>query len=527
MGKTIYLINPAADAPTYFGAESVAHLGLRPTAAIADLAIATVAALAPADFEVHLCDENVARADLDTEADFVGLTGKISQWPRMRRLADELRRRGRTVVIGGPFASLCPAVVAEHCDVLVRGEVEEIAAGLFADLRSGRWKPEYVGGRPALDLVPVPRWDLYPNHRALLGAVQTSRGCPFQCEFCDVIQYLGRHQRHKPVSHVLRELDVLYRHGYRAVFFADDNFTANRQHAKELLAALEDWNLRQVRGKVTFSTQLSIDAARDEELLRMCAAAGLIHAFIGIETPNAESLRSARKLQNLGVDLVSQIGRFHAHGIWVTAGMIVGFDHDDATIFDRQKRFADAAALPVVTLGALVAPSATPLHERLRAEGRLLADGSEVAATPWSTNISPRLMTHEQLLDGVDRLVESLWRPEAFGERLLAFLGRVGERRDPKHRRFQLRSWLPRRPVDRDALREIGKIALLGRRELVMVARALWAVVRRPQLLDFVLPALLHFAQARHMSVEHRRRATLAETGGTAELERVERLASR
>ena len=284
MSRSIYLVNPAADSPTYFSAEVVHGWGYGHAACLADLTISTVAALVPADFEVRLCDENVTPIDYDADADFVAITGKVSQWTRMQAIANEFRRRRKIVIIGGPFATLSPEVVRQRCDILVRGEIEEIAADIFSDLRARSWQPEYVGTRPALEHTPPPRWDLYPNERVLTGSVQTSRGCPFDCDFCDVIQYLGRRQRHKPVADVLFELDVLYQLGYRSVFLTDDNFTVVRNRAKELLAALSEWNERQQDGKVHFMTQLSIDAARDEELLRLCAEAGLRQAFIGIET---------------------------------------------------------------------------------------------------------------------------------------------------------------------------------------------------------------------------------------------------
>src|SRR5262249_45882554 len=150
------------------------------------------------------------------------------------------RRRGVKVIIGGPYASLSPDVLRPHCDILVIGEMEEIAEELFADLRNGYAKEEYVGARPDLGRSPLPRWDLYPNDRAIMGTVQTSRGCPFDCDFCDVIQYLGQKQRHKSTAQVLGELDVVYRFGYRQIFLADDNFTIHRSRTKELLVALRD-----------------------------------------------------------------------------------------------------------------------------------------------------------------------------------------------------------------------------------------------------------------------------------------------
>ena len=232
MGKSICLINPVADMPSYFSAESLAARGLQPAISTADLSIALVAGMVPEGLGVKLCDENITPIDFDIDADYVGITGKVSQWHRMKAVATEFRRRGKTVLIGGPYASLSPGSVRPHCDILVRGEIEEIAPQIFADLISGDWKREYVGTRPDLRTSPMPRWDLYPNDRAIMGSVQTSRGCPFECEFCDVIQYLGRKQRHKQIDQVIAELDQLYDLGYRMVFLADDNFTVYRAHAK-------------------------------------------------------------------------------------------------------------------------------------------------------------------------------------------------------------------------------------------------------------------------------------------------------
>jgi radical SAM superfamily enzyme YgiQ (UPF0313 family) len=499
MSRSIYLVNPRADFPTYFGAEMMAAWGLRPVTTIADLATTTVAAMVPDDFEIRICDEHVTPVDFGTPADFVALTAKISQGERMRAIAREFRRRDKMVLIGGPLASLSPEVVGPDCDVLVRGEVEEIAGELFSDLRSGRWKEEYAGTRPSLDLTPPPRWDLYPNERAVLGAVQTSRGCPFDCEFCDVIPYLGRRQRLKPIAHVLGELDALYRHGYRSVFLADDNFTASRRRAKELLVALREWNERREDGKLTFSTQVSIDAARDDELLRLCAEAGLIQVFVGIETPNEESLREAGKRQNLGVDLAAQVQKFYDYGIAVVGGIIVGFDHDDRDIFARQYELATAAALPTVTLGALVAPAATRLHDRLEAEGRLVAHGSEMAAMPWSTNVIPRRMTREELLAGIRWLANQLYRPAAFADRLLRFIERVGERRDPKFKSSEVSLWKTRRAIEREARVLMRKIAGLGWAETKLALTILGVVVRKPHVLDLITPAVLQYTQIRYM----------------------------
>jgi hypothetical protein len=332
----------------------------------------------------------------------------------MIAIADEFRRRGKRVIIGGPYASLSPARLRDHCDVLVSGEIEEIAGDLFADLRAGKPKDSYVGDKPSLAASPPPRWDLYRNDRAILGAVQTSRGCPFECEFCDVIQYLGRKQRHKPIANVLAELDALWAAGYRTAFLADDNFTAYRAHCKELLAAIAHW--RRDR-PMEFVTQISIDATRDEELLDMCVAAGLTQVFVGIETPNVESLRETGKRQNLKISLVDEIQKLVDHGMSVMGGMIVGFDHDGPNVFAQQYEFAMATPIPIFSLGALMASEATPLFDRITREGRLITGGVETQAVPWSSNIQCQTMSMEELHHGMQNLCNAIYAPAAFARR--------------------------------------------------------------------------------------------------------------
>lgn len=494
MASSMYVVNPAADFPTYFGAEALAASGLPAGVMMADLTAATIAALAPPDFEISICDESVAPIDYDHPADWIAITGKVSQRQHMIAIADEFRRRGKRVVIGGPYASLSPARLREHCDVLVCGEAEQIAGELFADLRAGRARDYYFGEKPDLALTPPPRWDLYCNGRALLGAVQTSRGCPFECEFCDVIQYLGRKQRHKPVAHVLTELDALYARGYRAAFLADDNFTAYRSRCKELLEAIAWWRRDH---PMDFVTQISIDAARDEELLDMCVAAGLNQVFIGIETPNVESLRETGKRQNLRIDLSAEVQKLVESGISVMGGMIVGFDADGPDVFAQQYGFAMSSCIPMFSLGALVATEATPLYDRIRGEGRLLSGGHDVQAVPWNSNIEPRAMSTQELHDGLQRLCNALYAPAAFGERMLRFIGSFG----------RAQSVEPPAQVDQNSLREIDKQALqvamdvrrMGDQEGRMWNRIWGAALRKPATIPIVSRILFQYAQARHM----------------------------
>lgn len=497
MSKSIYYINPMADFPTYFSAENYAARGFRRATQMADLAITTLAAMTPSDFNVRLCDENITPIDFGVDADFIGITGKITQYRHMVSTAREFRKRGKKVIIGGPYASLSPEVLRPHCDILVRGEIEELAPELFDDLRCSQWKEEYSGGRPDLSLSPIPRWDLYPNERAVMGTLQTSRGCPFECEFCDVIQYLGRKQRHKPPAQVLRELDVLYRHGYRSIFLADDNFTVFKSRAKDLLCAIRDWNLARQHGKVSFVTQISIEASKDDEMLSLCSQAGLTTVFIGIETPNEESLRETKKRQNLRMNLKDQVARFFEHGISVVGGMIVGFDADGPDIFGRQFEFGMQSGIPIFSLGALVAPAATPLHARMKEAGRLKEGGPEVAALPWATNIVPNKLTEPELIGGLQWLANNLYNPASFAERLLTFIDKFGERSDPRwvtgddHEGF--------RSVDRDSLNILYKLRGLGAQELEMWSRIVQAGARKPAVMPFVMAACMQYMQIRYM----------------------------
>ena len=493
--KSLYLINPKPDFPTYFAADYFAAAGLPSVAQIADLAIPSLAAMAQPYLDVTLCDELIHDVDTRADWDVVGITGKISQVGGMIRWAKHFRDAGKVVVIGGSLATLSPEVLRPHCDVLVKGEIEEIAPQLFSDLASGRFQSEYEGGRPDMGACSIPRWDLYPNERALIGPLQTSRGCPFHCEFCDVIQYVGRKQRHKPVPLVLAELDELYRHGYRAVFLADDNFTVYRARARELLQAIRDWNLRRAE-PVRFFTQLSIDIATDSEMLKLCAEAGLTTVFIGIETPNEDSLRETGKVQNLRTNLVDSVAEFFAHGIAVIGGMIVGFDADTQHTFQTQLDFAQSANIPCFTVGALVAPAATPLRTRLQKDGRIRA-GSEAAATPWSTNIVHPTMSGEELIGGLRWLVNRLYSPEAFGDRVQRFV----EMLQPCVPR-QLQNAPPRRSgrdIELDLYDLIGELRHAGPAEANLWSRIMSVLSHKPDAAPYVFGSLANYLQIRHM----------------------------
>ena len=494
MAKSIYLINPKEDLPGYFSLEVCGQGGDDNATLFADLSTTTLAAMVPPDWKIGLCDERIMPVDLECQADVIGITGKISQRNRMIALADHFRGKSRLVAIGGSYASLNPEDMRPHCDILVRGEAEDIASDLFADIDQGHWRTEYAGGKVDLSRSPLPRWDLYPWGRVLNGTVQTSRGCPFECEFCDVIQYVGRKQRHKPVDRVLAELDLLYGLGCRGVFLADDNFTVFRKRTKELLTAIRDWNRTRRKGHVSLSTQVSIDAARDDELLTLCAQAGLRQVFIGIETPNEESLRETKKRQNLHMDLEKAVGKFLDHGIAVTCGIVIGFDSDGPGIFETQRDFIERLPIPILSIGALVAPSQTPLHARLRREGRLVESGAQSALVPWDTNIIPKQMGRNELIDGIRRLCHAVYAPAAFERRVMKFISAVRSLdADPHPLARQVRAGA----VTRTA---VAKLREMGPEEEKLFARLVHILQVQPRDVQLmVLSDMMRYAQIRHM----------------------------
>jgi radical SAM superfamily enzyme YgiQ (UPF0313 family) len=396
-----------------------------------NVALPTLTALAPDWVDVTMVDDHIDAIDpyLEQRWDVVGITGYITHRARMFELAHAFRGRGQLVAIGGPYATLSSSTVRPHADILFIGEAEQTWPEFLADLRAGSWKTEYRAG-DAVDLgtSPLPAMRGLRNDAYLLGVVQTSRGCPFECEFCDVIVYLGRRQRYKAPERIVEELEQLYQLGYRDILLADDNFTAHRKHAKGILEAIRQWS----RGKperVALSTQLSIDAARDPDLLDLAAEAGLRQAFIGIETPNREALLEAKKRQNVRADLVADIRMFQRRGIAVQAGIVTGFDADTRDSFRVLLEFLQKAGVPSVLANMLMAPEGTPLERRLHVEHRLRTPDLYDGYT--GTNIIPKQMTVRQLHYGTQWLLNRLYAPEKFLERVAVLAGHSPEAAGP------------------------------------------------------------------------------------------------
>jgi hypothetical protein len=491
---SIYIINPAADHTSYHGFEVLddADGGY---VAVADLTTATLAGFVPPGWSIRLTDEAISPVDLDAEVDFVAITGKVSQRGRMIGLATEFRRRGKVVLIGGPLASLSPAEMRPHANILVTGEIEDISDRIFADLACGDWQDHYAGGFADIARSPLPRWDLYPVERALSGAIQTTRGCPFSCEFCDVIQYQGRKQRHKPNDQILRELELLHSVGFRSVFIVDDNFTVHRSWARSLLQEIAVWNAARGDQRLSFVTQASLDIARDPELLDLCREAGFRMFFMGVETINEASLIEAGKRQNLLTPMRVAIDAIVGRGIGIHAGIILGFDHDEAKTFDEMSDFLQQSPLPEVAIGVLTAPEATDLYRRLEREGRVSGPiWTTVAQGPFATNILPLRMSREELVARTVALARYCYEPSAFQARVMNFIEKFpalpmsiapsGRRQEPDNR-------------SRIFSRIMRYIASLGEDDIAMAQAVLRAGAAKPGTLPSILYFLTHYAQTR------------------------------
>ena len=390
------------------------------------LNLATIAALTPDDVELDLWDEAVQgpieeSTDLK-DYDLVGISFLSFRLSRAREIARFFHKLGTPVAAGGPGVSSAPEKCRDDFDIFFIGEAELTWPQFIADWKAGNYRKEYRQvSRPDFSISPIPQWDGIADHITdyYSGAVQTTRGCPFDCEFCDVIYLLGRRPRHKPIDQVLEEIRVIQKLGLNSIFFCDDNFIGNVRYAKDLLKEVIALNSI-FPSPLSFQTQLSINVAKDDELLELLADANFAQFVIGIETPNIESLIETNKPQNYTIDLVEVAKKIMSYGVVIKAALVVGFDHDTTDIFDRQFEFLQETCIPVTSLHILEAPDGTRLWARLLAEGRLISDESRshyhYGGRRYGTNIIPKRMTRVELLEGYADLLQrcSAWSDFAY-----------------------------------------------------------------------------------------------------------------
>ena len=465
----IVLIYP--EFPDTFWSFKYALRFIHKKASLPPLGLMTVAAMLPSHWPKRLIDVNVRKLrDKDLAwADYAFVSGMTIQRESARRIIARCVEAGVKVVAGGPLFTI-EREEFEGVDHFVLNEAELTLPAFLADLERGCPERVYTAsGFADMMETPPPLWRLADLDRYAMMSVQFSRGCPYNCEFCNVTALFGHKPRVKTVPQILTELGTLYDTGWRgSVFFADDNLIGGRVRFKtELLPALIRW--RKGKKGMPFTAQVTINLADDEELMLMMARAGFDTVFVGIETPDAESLAECGKKQNMSRDLVEDVKRIQHAGIKVHGGFIVGFDHDTPSIFQRQIDFIQKSGIVTAMVGLLQAPPGTRLYERLGKAGRLLdrMSGDNVDGT---TNIVP-VMNLDMLRKGYGELLRYIYSPKPYYQRVRTFL------REYKTSEIKI-------PVDLENIlaffRSIIRLGIIGRERAHYWKLLVWTIFRRP-----------------------------------------------
>jgi radical SAM superfamily enzyme YgiQ (UPF0313 family) len=493
------LIHP--EFPATFWSFQYALPFVRKKATLPPLGLLTVASLLPDDWEKRLVDLNVrslASDDLDW-ADYAFVGGMAVQRASTRDIVARCNEAGVPVVAGGPLFTAEQRDFA-GVDHFVLNEAEVTLPRFLGDLVEDSPGRVYRATEFAdVTKSPLPLWELADLERYQSMSVQYSRGCPYDCDFCNVTALFGRSPRIKTADQIIGELEALRSCGWRGqVFFADDNLIGNRKHVKtELLPALIEWQrsllgrreARRRKGEMTFYTQASVNLADDDELLEMMAEAGFNTVFVGIETPDEEGLVGSNKKHNLRRDLIADVKRIQRAGLQVQAGFIVGFDSDRASIFQRQIDFIQKSGIVTAMVGLLQAPAGTRLFDRLKREGRLLGriSGDNMDGT---TNIIPK-MDAEVLKVGYQRILDHIYSPKHFYERVRTFL-----------REYQLPK--VKTPVTledfRAFFRSVWHLGVRGEERRHYWSLLAWTLVRRPRLLPLAVTLAIHGHHFRKVS---------------------------
>jgi len=451
------------------------------------LGLLTVAAMLPPAWDLRLVDTNVqALTDADLAwADCVLVSAMAVQRPSVDRIVARCRDAGRTVIAGGPLFTAQPEQFGA-VDHLVLNEAELTLPAFLRDFAAGRAQRIYRSAEFAdLTRTPIPRWDLVRLSRYASMPLQYSRGCPFDCDFCDVTAQLGHRPRIKAAGQVIAELDRLYDLGWRGgVFFVDDNLIGNKRNVKrELLPALIEW--RRGRRGLSFGTQASINLADDAALMDLMTRAGFDTVFVGIETPSAGALAECSKKQNLNRDLVADTRRLQRAGLQVQGGFILGFDSDSEAAPQRLADFIQKSGIVMAMVGLLQALPGTRLHERMRKAGRLVVGGSG-DNVDGTTNIVP-LAGGDGLREAYRDLLGRLYAPKAYYRRVRALLReyrppRIKGRIDPGYLRQQALA----------CARSVLRLGIAGRERVEYWKLIAWTIVRRPRLLPMAVTLAIY-----------------------------------
>jgi len=388
------------------------------------LGLLTVAALLPEEWEKRLIDLNIRKLnekDLNW-ADFVFISAMVVQKESVKEIISQVKRFNKKIIAGGPLFTTGYEEYLNDIDHFILGEAEVTLPLFLRDFKSGNLKKIYQSKQwPDIRQTPLPIWELIDMKKYASMSIQFSRGCPFNCEFCDIVLLNGRVPRTKDKDQLLKELDALYYRGWRgSVFFVDDNFIGNKTILKkEILPAIITW-MEEKKYPFIFNTQLSINIADDKELMNLMVKAGFNTVFVGIESPNEESLRECGKFQNVNRNLLESIKTIQNHGLQVQAGFIIGFDKDTPSIFDSMILFIQRSGIVTAMVGLLQAPSKTRLWERLKKEKRLVSQltGNN---TDCTINFIPKMNPYS-LISGYKRVINYIYSPKNYYQRLIIFL---------------------------------------------------------------------------------------------------------
>lgn len=437
----VLLINPKY--PATFWSFKHALKFIAKKAAYPPLGLLTVAAMLPGDWSLRLVDLNVEKLrDRDLKwADYVLISAMFVQQRSVLDILHRCRHQGTRVVAGGPLFNSAPEQYLHLVDHLILGEAELTLPRFLAALEKGNPQKIYrAHGFPDLSLTPIPRWDLIRLDEYATLMMQVSRGCPFDCEFCDITALYGRKPRLKTAEQLVAELQAIYDLGWRNnVFIVDDNFIGNKAKIKKLLPRIIEWN--ESRGQpFTFLTEASINLADDDELIALMVQAGFDTVFIGLETPDEASLQECAKVQNCGRDMLAAIRKLQAAGLQVLGGYIVGFDNDDEHIFSRQIRFIQESGVVTAMVGLLNAVPNTRLWKRLKAENRLLRHMTG-DNTDGTINFIPH-MDMSCLIQGYRSIVRTIYSPRYFYQRVCRFLEHYHPPRKRKIHGHEIRAFL-------------------------------------------------------------------------------------
>jgi radical SAM superfamily enzyme YgiQ (UPF0313 family) len=456
---------------------------IRKKAVLPPLGLLTLGAMLPEEWSKRLIDINVTRlteTDL-TWADCVFISAMFVQRESARRIITRCKEAGVKVVAGGPlFTSEYQEF--EDVDHFILNEAELTLPPFLADLKMGCARRVYKTSEFCdVRKTPGPMWELLDVKRYASMSIQFSRGCPFNCEFCNVTALFGHRPRIKSAEQIITELDGLYDLGWRGeIFFVDDNFIGNKRYLKtKLLPALMDW--RKDKRGVPFYTEASVNLADDEVLIEMMVAAGFNAVFIGIETIDEESLAECSKTQNKNRNLVQDVKRLQQAGLQVQGGFIVGFDSDTPSIFQRQIDFIQKSGIVTAMVGLLQAPPGTRLYERLKQEGRLLGrlSGDNVDGT---TNIIPS-MGLNALRDGYRSIMRHIYSDKYYYQRVKTFLR---EYEAPKIRLpLEFQRFLA-------IFRSNIRLGVFGKERFQYWRLLLWTLFRRPKLLPLAITLAIH-----------------------------------